>query len=153
MEVVGIDDHVPGLVRPAPRHAGHRHQRRIDGIAKTADDYQLRHRFLNASFRRQRVALASSFQRSNAFADRLHTPELISALALLRHQLAFFHWQLRQTHRLRQMLLEDESELLVLLQLPHLSADSFLQAFVRDLCDQVLDFGHTGSVAFAFSPS
>ena len=48
VEVVGIDDHVPGLVRPAPGDAVHWNQRRIDGLAKAADDDQLRHWHLNA---------------------------------------------------------------------------------------------------------
>ena len=44
VEVVGIDEHVPGLVRPAPRHAINRHKSRIDGIAKAANDDEIENR-------------------------------------------------------------------------------------------------------------
>ena len=39
MEIIGIDEHMPRLLRPTPRHAVNRDKGRIDRITKVADHH------------------------------------------------------------------------------------------------------------------
>jgi hypothetical protein len=39
MKIIGIDEHMPRLLRPTSRHAVNRDESRIDGVAKAPDHY------------------------------------------------------------------------------------------------------------------
>ena len=137
MVVVGLNQRVPQAAVRRVADGVNRFQVRVDGRAK------LRHADKIADGAFHRFMRLSLLTMRRAAGDLFHRPDVADFSALQRHGNPLFDWDLVQRSTLRDMLLEDEAELLLLGKFIRFLPDAVPQDGVCDLLDQFIDCRHS----------